>query len=408
MTISKVSKNEKSIKKVVLAYSGGLDTSVIVRWLIDKYGCEVVCYSGDMGQGADLTPLDARAKAAGASKLIIEDLKDDYAKDYILPAMQMHALYENQYDLATALTRPLIASRLVKFAINEGADAIAHGCTGKGNDQVRFETTIAALAPHLKIIAPVREWEMTSRESEIEYAKKHNIPIDVDKKKVYSIDKSIWGISIECGILEDPWAEPPADTYITVNQLENTPNEAEYLEIEFKNGIPTKINNKEYGLVDLIKELNKIGGKHGVGRVDMIENRLVGIKSREVYETPAGTILIKAHRDLESLVLDREMLHYKDMMSIKFSELVYFGLWFSSLRESIQAFNDTTQKYVDGIVRLKLFKGNAIVVGRKSKFSLYQTDLATYSEDDKFDQKLSKGFIDLWSLPYKIAGKVRK
>ncbi len=399
--------NQK-IKKVVLAYSGGLDTSVIVRWLIDKYGCEVVCYSGDMGQGEGMKDLDARAKAAGASKLIIEDLKADYAKDYILPAMQMHALYENQYDLATALTRPLIASRLVDFAIKEGADAIAHGCTGKGNDQVRFETTINALAPHLTTLAPVREWDLTSRESEIEYAQKHNIPIDVDKKKVYSIDKSLWGISIECGPLEDPWTEPPANTYITVAELQNTPDEPEYLELAFEKGMPKKINNKEFDLVDLIIELNKIGGRHGVGRVDMIENRLVGIKSREVYETPAGTILIKAHRDLESLVLDREMLHYKDLLANKFSELIYFGLWFSSLRESIQAFNDVTQKYVDGTIRIKLYKGNAIVVGRKSKYSLYQNDLATYSEDDKFDQKLAKGFIDLWSLPYKIAGKVRK
>ena len=399
---------DKNIKKVVLAYSGGLDTSVIVRWLKDKYGCEVICYSGDMGQGEDLAPLELRAKAAGASKLIVEDLKTDYAKDYVLPALQMHALYENQYDLATALTRPLIASRLVKFAIQEGADAVAHGCTGKGNDQVRFETTINALAPHLKIIAPVREWELTSRESEIEYAKKHNIPIEVTKKKVYSIDKSLWGISIECGVLEDPYVEPPLDTYITIAPLENTPNEPEYLELGFENGIPKKLNGKDYELVDLIKELNKVGGKHGVGRVDMIENRLVGIKSREVYEMAAGTILIKAHRDLESLVLDREMLHYKDVLSLKFSELVYYGLWFSSLRESLQAFSDVTQKYVEGTIRIKLYKGNAIVVGRKSKYSLYQNDLATYSEDDKFDQKLAKGFLDLWSLPYKIAGKVRK
>jgi argininosuccinate synthase len=401
-------KENNKIKKVVLAYSGGLDTSVIVHWLIQKYGCEVVCYSGDMGQGEDLSQLDDRAKAAGASKLIVEDLKEDFAKDYIMPAMQMHALYENQYDLATALTRPLIASRLVQFAIKEGADAIAHGCTGKGNDQVRFETTIAALAPHLKILAPVREWELTTRESEIEYAKKYKIPINVNKKKVYSIDKSLWGISIECGVLEDPWNEPPKDTYISVKELEETPNKPEYLEITFKNGIPIKINDKKYALVELITELNIIAGNHGIGRVDMIENRLVGIKSREVYETPAATLLIKAHRDLESLVLDREILHYKDILVNKFSEIIYYGLWFSNLTEAIIAFNQTSQKYVEGVVRLKLFKGNVYVVGRKSPFSLYQDNLATYAEGDIFDQKLSKGFLELWSLPYKVAGQVRK
>ncbi|MDR0675706.1 MAG: argininosuccinate synthase [Elusimicrobiota bacterium] len=403
-----INSKDKKIKKVILSYSGGLDTSVIAHWLIQKYDCEVICYSADVGQGSDLSSLDKRAKAAGAKKLIIEDLKEIFAKDYIIPAMQMHALYENQYALSTSLTRPLIASRLVQLAISEKADAIAHGCTGKGNDQVRFEVTINALAPELKVLAPVREWELKTREEEVEYAKKYKIPIDVDKKKIYSLDKSLWGISVESGNLEDPNNEPLQNTYITVKELENTPNKSEYIELTFKNGIPIKINDKKYKLVDLIIELNKIAGKHGIGRVDMVENRLIGIKSREIYETPAANVLIKAHRDLESLVLDREFLHYKDILSGKFAELVYYGLWFSSLKEAILAFNETTQKYVEGIVRLKFYKGNVVIVGRKSKYSLYQNDLATYSKGDIFDQKLSKGFIELWGLPYKVAGKVRK
>ncbi|MCP4481238.1 MAG: argininosuccinate synthase [bacterium] len=400
--------SHKQIKKIVLAYSGGLDTSVIVKWLIDKYSCEVIAYCGDVGQGADLSPLEERAKKTGASKLLIEDLREDFAQEYLLPALQLHALYEGQYDLATALNRPLIAKRLVDFALSEGADAIAHGCTGKGNDQVRFEATINALAPQLTILAPVREWELTSRESEIAYAEKHNIPIEISHEKIYSIDKCLWGISIECGPLEDPYLEPPRNTYITVKHLDETPDTPEYLELDFEKGVPQRINGKAYSLVDLIVELNKVGGNHGVGRIDMIENRLVGIKSREVYETPAGSILIKAHRDLESLVLDREMLHYKENLTNKFSELVYYGLWFSTLRESIVAFNDVAQQYVTGTVRLKLFKGQATVVGRKSKNSLYLDELSTYAEHDKFDQSSSKGFIDLWTLPLKVAGQVRK
>jgi argininosuccinate synthase len=397
--------NDKKIKKVVLAYSGGLDTSVIVRWLIDKYGCEVIAYSSDVGQGEDLSPLKERAKAAGASKLIIEDLKKEFAENYILKALQAHALYESQYNLATALSRPLIAKRLVEVALKEKADALGHGCTGKGNDQVRFETTFAALAPELQIIAPVREWELSSREEEIEYAKKKNIPIEVTKKKVYSIDKNIWGISVECGPLEDPWTEPPQDTYITIAPETKTPDEPTYLEIYFENGVPKKINDKSYNLVDLIIALNSIGGKNGVGRVDVIENRLVGIKSREVYEAPASTILMQAHADLESLVLDRELLHYKEAIRIKYAELVYYGLWFSPVKESLDAFISETQKYVTGTVRIKLYKGSCKVVGRKSKNSLYQENLATYSKHDVFDQKLAKGFLDLWSLPLKVLGE---
>lgn len=401
-------KKSTAIKKVVLAYSGGLDTSVIVRWLIEKYGCEVIAYSSDVGQGENVKNLHARAKAAGASKLIIQDLKNEFAKGYILPALHSHALYEGQYNLATALSRPLIAHRLVDVARKEKADAVAHGCTGKGNDQVRFETTFAALAPDLKILAPVREWEFTSREDEIEYAHTHNIPIDVTKKKVYSIDKNLWGISIECGALENPLNEPPHDTYITVTSPEKAPNKPEYVEIAFEKGVPTKLNGKSYSLVALITKLNAIAGRHGVGRVDMVENRLVGIKSREVYEAPAGTVLFKAHRDLESLVLDRELLHYKETIAVKYAELVYYGLWFSSLRESFDAFIAHTQCYVTGTVRVKLYKGNAVVVGRTSPYSLYHEKLATYTDEDVFDQSLAKGFLALWSLPLKVAGAVRK
>lgn len=399
--------DKKNMKKVVLAYSGGLDTSVIVHWLRKNYGCEVLCFSGDMGQEEDLSSLENRALVAGASKLIIEDLKTDFAKNYIMPSMQLHALYEGQYDLATALTRPLIAERLVDFAKKEKADTIVHGCTGKGNDQVRFETTIHALDASLNIFAPVREWELNTREKEVEYARENNIPVNVDKKKIYSIDRSLWGVAVECGVLEDPWNEPTDDTYITVKKLEDAQTSPEYIEITFDKGIPIKINDKEYNLVDLIRELNKIAGRHGIGRVDMIENRLIGVKSREVYEMPAATVLIKAHKDLESLVFDREMMHYKEVLSIKFAEIVYYGLWFTSLRESIVAFNNISQKYVTGVVRLKLYKGNVVVVGRKSEYSLYRNELATYAKGDIFDQTLSKGFLDLWSLPYKVAGQVR-
>ncbi len=400
--------NKKDMKKVVLAYSGGLDTSVIVHWLKKNYGVEVLCFSGDMGQEENLSALENRAYAAGASKLIVEDLRSDFAKNYIMPSMQLHALYEGQYDLATALTRPLIAERLVDFAKKEKADTIVHGCTGKGNDQVRFETTIHALDASLNIFAPVREWELNTREKEVEYAKENKIPINVDKKKIYSIDRSLWGIAVECGVLEDPWNEPTDDTYITVKKLEDAPGSPEYIEITFENGVPIKLNDKKYELVDLIKELNKIAGLHGVGRVDMIENRLIGVKSREVYEMPAATVLIKAHKDLESLVFDREMMHYKEVLSIKFAEVVYYGLWFTSLRESIVAFNNASQKYVTGTVRMKLYKGNATIVGRKSEYSLYKNELVTYADGDIFDQTLSKGFLDLWSLPYKVAGQVRK
>ncbi|MFH1715343.1 MAG: argininosuccinate synthase [Elusimicrobiota bacterium] len=399
----------KKIKKVVLAYSGGLDTSVLIKWIKDKYDCEVVAYSSNVGQEQTIAPLIKRAKAAGASKVIIEDLKEMFAKDYIMPALKAHAMYEGQYPLATALSRPLIVDRLVKAAKKEKADAVAHGCTGKGNDQVRFEAGVFALAPELMCLAPVREWEFASREAEIEYAKKHKIPIDVTKKKVYSIDKNIWGVSVECGELEDPWTEPSLQTYIMTSTPEKAPNKPCYVEVSFEKGVPKKINGKTYGsLVKLIEELNAIGGKHGIGRADIVENRLVGIKSREIYEFPAGEILIKAHKDLESLVLDRETLHYKEILGHKYSELIYNGLWFSPLKEYLDAFMQGAQKYVTGAVKLKLYKGNCRVVGRKSKYSLYSEDLATYTEEDKFDQSLSKGFIELWSLPLKVTALKRK
>ncbi|MFC1566873.1 argininosuccinate synthase [bacterium] len=395
------------IKKIVLAYSGGLDTSVLIKWLQDKYACDVVAYSSDVGQEPDVKPLKDRAEAANAKKLIIDDLKEEFADEYILPSLWAHAVYEGQYPMATALSRPLIVKHLVQAAHKEGADAIAHGCTGKGNDQVRFEAGIQALDPDMKILAPIRDWDMKSREEEILYAKKYNIPVDVSKKKPYSIDRNIWGISIECGELEDPWNEPSDDTYIMTCKPEDAPDEPEYVEVEFEKGVPVAINGKKYKLVEFIEKLNDIGGKHAIGRLDMVENRLVGIKSREIYECPAGDILMKAHKDLESLVLDRELMHYKETIAVKYAELVYNGLWFSPLKESLDAFIKQSQKYVTGVVRLKLYKGKAQVIGRKSEYSLYNEALATYTEEDIFDQKLAKGFIDLWSLPLKVMAQNR-
>ncbi len=388
------------MKKVVLAYSGGLDTSVAIKWLKDR-NYEVVAYMADVGQEKTTTAAIARAKAAGASKVVVKDLKKRFVTDYIWPALKAGAVYEGRYTLATALSRPLIAAEQVAVAHAEKATAVAHGCTGKGNDQVRFEVTVQALDSSLEILAPVREWEFKSREDEIRYAERHRIPIDVSKKSPFSIDKNIWGVSVEAGVLEDPNAEPPVNSFQWTRGAESRALKERVVEIQFDKGVPVGLNGKRKDALNLIGELNALGSQYGIGRMDMIENRLVGIKSRETYEAPAATILLQAHKDLEALVLDRELLHYKEGISQKYAELVYYGLWFTPLRTALDAFVETTQKKVTGSVRTKLRKYSSHVVGRSSPHSLYKESLATYSAKDKFDQRLSKGFIDLWALPYK-------
>lgn len=391
------------MKKIVLAYSGGLDTSCAIKWLKEK-GYEVVCFIADLGQGLgkgeDFGAIEERALAAGAVKVYIKDLQEEFLEDFVIPALKANAIYEGKYLLATALGRPLIAKYLVQIAHKEKADAIAHGCTGKGNDQVRFEVTAGILDPSLEIIAPVREWEFKSREEEIEYANINNIPIDVTKKKPYSIDRNIWGVSIEAGILEDLWQEPPEDAYLITKSPTNISTYPKYIEIYFEKGVPKKIDGKAYKLKSLVSYLNEIGGQHGVGRYDIVENRLVGIKSREIYEAPAATILYAAHKELESLVLDRELAHFKETISLKYSELVYYGLWYSSLKEALDGFVNSTQKFVSGTIKLKLSKGSCVAVGRKSPHSLYKKELSTYGKEDKFNQKLAEGFIRLWGMPY--------
>jgi argininosuccinate synthase len=396
------------IKRVVLAYSGGLDTSVMIKWFLENYKCEVIAFAADLGQGEHLEPLRERALKTGAKDIVIEDLKDEFITDFIYPALRANVRYEKKYPLATALGRPLISKKLVEIAKKYNADAVAHGSTGKGNDQVRFEVSVMALAPDLKILAPVRDWEMKTREEEIDYAIKHNIPIDVTKKKPYSIDINLWGVSIECGVLEDPNFEPPSDIYLWTKSIEEAPNSPEYIEIDFEKGIPVGLNGKQLPAQELINTLNVIGGNHSIGRIDMVENRLVGIKSREIYESPAAEILLSAHHELESLCMDRETFHFKHTLETKYSELVYYGWWYSPLREALDAFVLKTQEYVTGTVRMKLFKGNAIPVGRKSVYSLYDIKLATYDKGDLFDQKLAKGFIDLWGLPLKVIGRRRE
>ncbi|MBL7151135.1 MAG: argininosuccinate synthase [Candidatus Omnitrophica bacterium] len=392
------------MKKVVLAYSGGLDTSCIVRWLKEQ-GYQVICFVADLGQGLgrgeDLAAIEERALAAGAAKVYIKDLQEEFIKDFILPALKANAIYEGKYLLATALGRPLIAKHLVQIAHKEKADLIAHGCTGKGNDQVRFEVTAAILDPKLEVLAPVREWEFKSREEEIEYARMFNIPVDVTKKKPYSIDRNIWGVSIEAGILEDLEQEPPEDAYLITKSPTYLSGYPKYIEVYFEKGVPRRLDGKAHKLKNLISELNEIGGLHGVGRSDLVENRLVGIKSREIYEAPGATILYTAHKELESLVLDRECAHFKELVALKYSELVYNGLWYSPLKKALDAFVNSTQGHVSGSVRMKLFKGNCIAVGRKSKHSLYKKELSTYGKEDKFDQKLAEGFIKIWAMPYK-------
>jgi argininosuccinate synthase len=395
--------------KVVLAYSGGLDTSVILSWLKENYGCEVVTFTADLGQGEDeLEGLEEKAKASGASKAYIADLKEEFLTDYAFPTMQAGAIYERLYLLGTSFARPVTAKHMVAVAQKENADAVAHGCTGKGNDQVRFELAVKALDPSLKVIAPWREWDIRSREDAIDYAEAHGIPVPATKKSIYSRDRNIWHMSHEGGILEDPWSEPGEDVYCLTTAPSAAPEEPQYLTIEFEQGVPVAVDGKKLGPVELLSRLNELGGIHGVGRTDLVENRLVGMKSRGVYETPGGTILYTAHQGLEQICLDRDTLHYKDVVAQRYAELVYFGKWFTPLREAISAFVAETQKRVSGSVRIKLFKGSCTVVGRKSPLSLYREALATFGEDEVYDQSDAEGFINLFGLPLKVRALIDK
>ena len=390
------------VKKIVLAYSGGLDTSIIVPWLREHYDCEIVCYCCDLGQEEELTGLEAKALASGASKCIIEDQRETFVRDYILPTMQAGAVYERKYLLGTSMARPLIARRQVEVAEAEGADAVAHGCTGKGNDQVRFELTYMALNPRLKVIAPWREWDIRSREDALRYARAHNVPVAQTEKKLYSRDRNLWHLSHEGGVLEDPWNEPEEAMYTLSVSPEAAPDHAETVIVAFEQGAPVAVNGERLGLVALVDRLNTLGSRHGIGRIDLVENRLVGMKSHGVYETPGGTILFTAHRELESLTLDRETLHYKDRIALEYADLVYNGRWFTPLRQHLDRFVASTQQKVAGEVRLKLFKGQAIVTGRRSPFSLYREDFATFGEDAVYNQRDAEGFIHLYGLPLKV------
>lgn len=391
-------------EKIVLAYSGGLDTSVAIQWLVES-GYEVIACCLDVGEGKNLDFIKEKAITVGASESYTIDAKEEFAEDFALIALQAHAYYEGKYPLISALSRPLIAKKLVEVARQEGASAIAHGCTGKGNDQVRFEVAIHALAPDLKVVSPVRDWKW-SREEEINYAKEHNIPVPIDLDNPFSIDQNLWGRSNECGVLENPWTTPPEAAYDLTVSLEDAPDTADIVEITFDAGIPISLNGENMSLANLILTLNEIAGKHGVGRIDHIENRLVGIKSREVYECPAAVTLIKAHKELEDLTFVREVAHFKPIIEQKISETIYNGLWFSPLTEALVAFLKSTQKFVNGTIRVKLFKGHAIVEGRKSPNSLYDENLATYTSSDTFDQDAAVGFIKLWGLPTKVSAEV--
>jgi argininosuccinate synthase len=397
---------ESEIAKIVLAYSGGLDTSTIVPWLKENYGCDVVCYTANIGQGEELEGLEEKALASGASKIYIQDLREEFLTEYVFPTLQAGAIYERKYLLGTSFARPIIAKGQVEIAEMEGADAVAHGCTGKGNDQVRFELTFKALNPRLKVIAPWREWDIRSREDALAYCRERGIPVQSSEKSIYSRDRNIWHVSHEGGILENPWQEPEDAMYQLTVAPEAAPNQPEYVDIEFKQGIPKKINGVAYGPVELVTKLNELGGRHGVGRCDMVENRLVGMKSRGVYETPGGTILYTAHQELESLTLDRETLHHKHVIAERYAELVYYGLWFTPLREALDALVQKTQENVTGTVRLKLFKGICHVVGRKAPYSLYREDFATFGQDDVYDQSDAVGFINLFGLPLKVKALV--
>ena len=392
--------------KVVLAYSGGLDTSVAIKWLQEKYSLDVVTVTIDVGNERDFSAARQKALDTGAIKAVVIDAKELFVRYFIFPALQANAIYEGQYSLATALSRPLMAKLLVDTALEEGASSVAHGCTGKGNDQVRFEVSTNALAPDLKIIAPAREWGMT-REETIEYARRHDIPIPVTVDNPYSIDECLWGKSIECGVLEDPWTEPPEDIYTWTKSSDNAPDKPGYLEISFEEGIPTAISGQNMDGISLIQQLNELAGEHGVGRVDHVENRLVGIKSREIYEAPAAVVLLQAHLALEALTLAKDQLRFKQKVAQEYADIIYNGLWFTSLHQDLAAYVKSSQRFVTGTVRLKLFKGSYRIVGRKSPKSLYNHDLATYDKGDEFDQRASSGFIHIWGLPVRTQAQVQ-
>jgi len=396
------------IKKVVLAYSGGLDTSVIIPWLKENYACEVIAMAGDVGQEEELQGLHEKALKTGASRLFIEDLREEFVRDYIWPTLRASAIYERKYLLGTSMARPILAKRQVEIALREGADGVAHGCTGKGNDQVRFELTYKALAPHLKVIAPWREWKIKSREDAIDYAHAHNVPITATKQKNYSEDRNIWHISHEGGILENPDSEAEESMWKLTVSPEKAPSQPRYVEIEFDQGTPVGVDRKRLGPVQLLQTLNKIGGEHGIGRIDLVENRLVGMKSRGAYETPGGTLLVQAHRELESICLDKEVLRMKEQLALKYADLVYNGQWFTPIREALDAFVTSTQRTVTGSVRLKLYKGNILVAGRSSAQSLYREDLATFGEEAVYNQKDAEGFINLFGLPVKVEALARR
>jgi argininosuccinate synthase len=392
--------------KVVLAYSGGLDTSVAIRWLKEKYNLDVIALNIDVGNERDFSAVKQKALKVGAVKSLVKDAKELFVNHFIFPALQADAIYEGQYPLATALSRPLMAKLLVDVAVEEGASAIAHGCTGKGNDQVRFDVSVNALAPNLKIIAPAREWGMT-REETIKYAERYGIPVPITSASPYSIDENLWGKSIECGVLEDPWVEPPEEVFTWTRSPADAPDKPAYVEIGFEKGIPVAIDGKEMDGTSLIRRLDELAGSHGVGRIDHIENRLVGIKSREIYEAPAAVVLLQAHLALEAMTLAKDQLRFKQKVAIEYADLIYNGLWFSSLHQDLAAYVKSSQRFVTGVVRLKLFKGSCSVVGRKSPKSLYSFGLATYDKGDEFDQSASPGFIHIWGLPVRTQAQVQ-
>jgi argininosuccinate synthase len=394
--------------KVVLAYSGGLDTSVAIHWLKQEKGMDVVTFTADLGQGAELGPIAERALEIGAASAHVSDVRQKFVDDYLMHALKAGAIYEEGYPLATSIGRPLIGAELVKIAREEGCQYVAHGCTGKGNDQVRIEASVSALGPDLKVIAPLREWNLKSREEEIDYAEKNNIPITTTKEKVFSYDHNLWGISIEGGALEDPWNAPPEEVYLWTKSPEAAPDKAEEIEIGYTKGIPTALNGKKMPAMQIIEQLNVLGGKHGVGRIDQIENRLVGIKSREVYEAPAAVILHGALRALEAMCWSRDVTHFKGVLTERYSRMIYDGQWFTTLREAIDTFFDHVHAVTTGTIRVRLYKGNATVVGRKSPFALYDKHLATYSPEDTFDHTAAEGFIKIWSLPMKGEARQKK
>ena len=395
-------------KKIVCAYSGGLDTSVMIPWLRENYGVEIITYTGDLGQGDDLPAIRRKALDTGASFAVVDDLRERFVNEFIWPAVKASAVYEGMYPLHTALGRPLLAQRLVEVALEHGADAIAHGCTGKGNDQIRFEVTAKALAPQLGIVAPLREWELVTRELEVDYAVERGIPIPITKEKPYSIDQNIWGCAIECGEMEDLWVEPPADAWMMTKDPSHAPKGSIEMIIGFQDGIPVSIDNRAMGGVELLEYLNDIAGQFGVGRIDMVENRVVGLKSREVYEAPSATLLHMAHTELERITLDRATFNYKRKISQDFANIIYDGTWFGPLRDCMQAFIDHSQQHVTGEVRIRVSAGLARITGRRSAFSLYDEGLATYSKGDTFDRTAAKGFIDLYALSYQTVAQARR